>query len=43
MMRVEPRKEDHSINIMMRSGIAMGQDKGKKPETEGWVCKGAEK
>lgn len=34
MMRAEPREEDHSINIVMRSGIATGEDKGKQLETE---------
>ena len=34
MMRVEPREEDHNINIVTRSGIAIGEDKGKKVEIE---------
>lgn len=43
MMSVEPCKEDHSINIMIGSGISTGEDKGKQPETEGWVRKATEK
>ena len=40
---MEPRKEDHNINIVMRSGMATSEDKGKKLETKGWVRKVAEK
>lgn len=29
MMRVEPHKEDQSVNIVLRSGITIGDDKGK--------------
>lgn len=43
MMRAEPHEEDHSINIVTRSGMTIGVDKGKQPETDGWVCKAAEK
>jgi len=42
-MRAEPHEEEHNINIVTRSGIAMGEDKGKHPETKGWVRKAAEK
>lgn len=34
MMMVEPREEDHSANIVTRSGMAIGEDKAK-----GWVHK----
>ena len=43
MMRAEPRKEDQSINIVTRSGMTTSEDKGKQPETKGWVCKANEK
>lgn len=43
MMRVEPREECQSINIVMHSGMDTGEDKGKQPETEGWVHHDAEK
>ena len=43
MMRVEPCKEYHSINIVTHSGMDRGEDKGKKQETKGWVSKAAEK
>lgn len=43
MMRSKPCEEDHNVNIVMRSGVATGKDKGKQPETEGWVCKAVEK
>ena len=39
MMRVEPRKEDHSVNIVLRSGITTYEDKGKQLEEGGLVCK----
>jgi len=29
MMRCEPREEDPNINIMLRNGITIGDDKGK--------------
>ena len=43
MMRVEPHKEYHSINIVRCSGMDRGEDKGKQQETKGWVCKAVEK
>lgn len=43
MMRVEPCEEDHSINIVLRSGMTTNADKGKRPEENGWVCKSLEK
>ena len=43
MKRVEPCDEDHSMNIVLRSGIMIGNDKGKQPEEEEWVCKALEK
>jgi len=38
-MRSEPREEDPNVNMMLRSGMKMGDDKGKKPEETRWVCK----
>lgn len=43
MMRVEPCEEDQRINIVLRSGMTTGVDKGKKHEEYGWVRKVAEK
>lgn len=43
MMRSEPREDEPSVNIVMRSGISTGEDKGKQLEVDGWVCKAAEK
>ena len=43
MMRVEPHDEDSNVNIVLRSRIAMGDDKGKRPEDIAWVCKDPEK
>lgn len=31
MMRDEPREEDQSVNIVLRSRITAGNDKGKHP------------
>ena len=42
-MRVEPCEEDQSVNIMLRSGMTTGDNKGKQPEEEGWVCKAPKK
>lgn len=42
-MRAEPREEDQSMNIVLRSGITTGHDKGKQLEEDGWVCKALEK
>ena len=38
-MRSEPREEDPNVNILLRSGIATGDDKGKQLEDSTWVCK----
>jgi len=43
MMRTEPREEDLNVNILLRSGIAMGDDKGKQPTDNAWVHKALEK
>lgn len=43
MMRAEPREEDHSTNIVTRSGMDTSVDNRKKLETDGWVCKATEK
>lgn len=43
MMRSEPRKDEPSVNIVTWSGIATGEDKGKKPEESIWVRKAADK
>jgi len=32
MMRAEPCDEDRNVNIMLRSGMMVGEDKGKKLE-----------
>ena len=39
MMRSEPREEDPNVNIVLRSGISTGDDKGKQPEDNTWVHK----
>ena len=39
MMRLKLREEDPNINIVLRSGIIMGDDKGKQPEDSVWVRK----
>ena len=31
------------MNIVLRSGIMVGDDKGKQPEEDGWLCKALEK
>jgi len=43
MMRADPCEEDHSINIVTCSGMAIGEDKVKNIETEGWVHKATKK
>ena len=43
MMRAEPREEDKSVNIVLRSGIMTGDDKGKYLEEDEWVRKTSEK
>lgn len=32
VMRIEPREENQNINIVLRSGMMTGADKGKQPE-----------
>lgn len=43
MIRVEPNEEDPNVNIMLRSGLTIGDDKGKQPEEDGWVRKAPKK
>jgi len=43
MMRDEPREEDQSMDIVLRSRITTDDDKGKQPEEDGWVRKAPEK
>jgi len=38
-MRSELREEDLNVNMMIRSGVTMGEDKGKQPEESMWVRK----
>lgn len=38
-MRSKPCEEDPHVNIMLQSGITIGDDKGKQPEESFWVCK----
>lgn len=42
-MRDEPHEGDLNVNIVLRSGIATGDDKGKQPKDNTWVCKAPEK
>lgn len=39
MMRYELHEEDPNVNIMLRRGITIGDDKGKQPKESAWVCK----
>ena len=39
MMRSEQREEDPNINMMLRSSMTVGDDKGKQPEERAWVRK----
>ena len=39
MMRSEPRKEDPNVNMMLKSGVMTGDDKGKHQEESVWVRK----
>lgn len=39
MMKAEPRTEDPNINMMLRSGTSIGEDKGKKTKAYTWVRK----
>lgn len=43
MMRDEPCEEDPNVNIMLRSRMTIGEDKGKHPEESEWVHKAPEK
>ena len=43
MMRSELHKEDPNVNIVLRSGIMIGDDKGKQLEDSTWVCKASVK
>lgn len=43
MMTFESRKENLNVNIVLQSGIAMGDDKGKHPEDSTWVFKAPRK
>jgi len=43
MMRVEPREEDPNVNIVLRCGMTVGEDKGKQPREGVWVYKALEK
>lgn len=36
MMRYEPREEDPNVNIVLRSEIVTGDDKGKQPKDSTW-------
>jgi len=38
-MRSEPHEEDPNINIVLRSGITIRDDKGKQPKDSTWVRK----
>jgi len=39
MMRSELHEEDLNVNMMLKSGMITGDDKGKQPEESMWVCK----
>ena len=39
MMRLESCEEELNVNIVVRSGITIGDDKGKKPKESVWVHK----
>lgn len=43
MMRAKPYEEDPNVNIVLRSGMTIGKDKGKQPEENEWVHKSPEK
>jgi len=36
-MRYEPLEEDSNVNIMLQSGVTIGDDKGKQPKESTWV------
>lgn len=42
-MRAEPCEEDQSINIILRSGMTMGKDKGTQPKEDICVRKAPKK
>ena len=39
MMRSEPHEEDSNVNMVLRSGATIGEDKGKQPKEDTWVHK----
>ena len=39
MMRFEPCEEDPNMNMVLRNGATTGEDKGKQPKENTWVCK----
>ena len=43
MIRAEPHEEDPNVNIVLRSGMNISEDKGKQAEEGEWVCKATEK
>lgn len=38
-MSSEHHEEDWNVNIVIWSEISMGDDKGKQPKDNAWVCK----
>jgi len=42
-MRSEPHEENSNVKIVLQSGIAMGDDKGKQLEDSTWVRKDMKK
>lgn len=43
MMRSKPCEKDLNLNIVLRSGITIGDDKGKQPKENTWVHKASTK
>jgi len=43
MMKVEPHEEDPNVNMVLRSGATIGEDKEKQPEEDTWVRKASTK
>jgi len=39
MMRCEVHEEDPNVNMMLRSGTTIGEDKGNQLKEDTWVCK----